>query len=264
MVSIPFRRRGKDGPANEVATPDIPGPASGAAFANCSRVIEADPLHLEHERILPPRAAGRYGNAYKMLRTQVLRRLDKIGANSLAILGNEPGTGKTLTAINLAIATAADPDRSALLVDLDLRKPSIHHRFGIKPLIGIEDCLRDEQPLAEAMVRIGGYDRLAIVPARGRCDDSSELLAARRTQEIIREMRQRYKERILIFDLPPVLQADDALAFSRHVEAALLVVGDGRTQRQDLLRTLDLLHDLPIVGTVLNRTREALDTHHYY
>jgi Mrp family chromosome partitioning ATPase len=75
-------------------------------------------------------------------------------------------------------------------------------------------------------------------------------------------MRERYKDRVLVFDLPPVLQADDALAFVRHVQAVLVVVGEGRTRRDDLLRTLELLRDVPIIGTVLNGTREPVDTYY--
>jgi len=232
------------------------------ALGGRTRVIEISPFKLESERILPPGAAGPHGGAYKMLRTQVLRRLDKIKANSLAVVGNEPGTGKTLTAINLAIAVAADPDRTALLVDLDLRKPSIHERLGFTPEAGIDDCLRQERPLREALVRLVGYERLTVLPARECCQSSSELLSTQYTQELVKEMRQRYRDRVLIFDLPPVLQTDDALALSRHVEAALIVVGEGRTQRHELMRTLDLLRDLSIVGTVLNGTREAVNTYY--
>jgi protein-tyrosine kinase len=226
-------------------------------LAMLTRIVPVDPAVLERERILPPGATGPHGGAYKMLRTQVLRRLDELGANSLAVIGAASGTGKTLTAINLAIAIAANLDRTALLVDLDLRKPSIHQKFGIECKTGVEDCLRRGQPLKDAMVRIMGYERLVVLPARERCEDSSELLASQRTQECIREMRLRYKDRVLVFDLPPVLQADDALAFSRHVQAALLVVGEGSTQRADVAKTIDLLRNLPVVGTVLNGTREA-------
>ena len=221
-------------------------------LAALTRVAVVDPVVLERERILPAGAAGLSGGAYKMLRTQVLKRLDGLGANSLAVIGTAPGTGKTLTAINLAIAIAADLDRTALLVDLDLRKPSIHSKLGIECKVGVEDCLRRGQSLKDAMVRLAGYERLVVLPARERCEDSSELLASQRTQECIREMRTRYKDRVLVFDLPPMLHADDALAFSRHVQSGLIVVGEGRTQRADVTRTLELLHDLPILGTVLN------------
>lgn len=228
-----------------------------------TQVVEIDPHHLERERILPPGAAGVHGGPYKMLRTQVLRRLDKLAVNSLAVVGAATDTGKTLTAINLAIAIAADPERTALLIDLDLRRPRIHRRLGIEPSVGIDDCLRRSAPLPEAMVRLGGYERLTILPARERSLDSSELLSTRRTEEVIVEMRNRYRDRILVFDLPPVLQADDALAFARHVQAAVIVVGEGRTRRDDLLRTIELLRDVSIVGTVLNGTREAVDPYYY-
>jgi Mrp family chromosome partitioning ATPase len=112
------------------------------------------------------------------------------------------------------------------------------------------------------MLRLGGYERLVILPARERATDSSELLSTRRTEEMILEMRSRYKDRILVFDLPPVLQADDALAFARHAQAVLVVVTEGRTRRDDLVRTMELLRDVPIIGTVLNATRERVDTYY--
>jgi len=224
--------------------------------------LRSDPKLREQNLVLPPGAGGAHGGPYKMLRTQVLRRLDKLGANSLAVVGTAAGAGKTLTAINLAIAIAADPDRTALLVDLDLRNPSVHRRLGLEARAGIEAVLRQEQPLEAAIVRLEGYERLAVLPAGERCQDSSELLAARRTQTLIATMRQRYTDRVLIFDLPPVLQADDALSFANCVQAGLVVVGERRTQREDLSRTLELLADLPIIGSVLNATREAVDSYY--
>jgi Mrp family chromosome partitioning ATPase len=232
------------------------------ALAAYTRVVPVSPLHLENERVLPPGAAGMYGVQYKMLRTQVLRRLDKLAVNSLAVVGAAADTGKTLTAINLAVAIAADPERTALLIDLDLRKPSIHRRFGLEPEVGIDDCLRQGRPLREAMVRFEGYERFVLLPARERSVDSSELLSTRRTEETMLEMRERYRNRVLVFDLPPVPQADDVLVFARHVQAALIVVAEGRTRRDDLLRTIELLRDVPIIGTVLNGTREPVKTYY--
>jgi protein-tyrosine kinase len=259
-------RKGGGRESERIAEPQTGAPSSLQELRPhervATRVVEIDPLHLEKERVLPPGAAGANGAPYKMLRTQVLRQLDKLEVNSLAVVGAATDTGKTLTAINLAIAIAADQERTALLVDLDLRRPSIHRRFGIEPTVGIDDCLRRSAPLAEAMVRFAGYERLAVLPARERSIDSSELLSTRRTEEMIVEMRNRYRDRILVFDLPPVLQADDALAFARHVQAVLIVVGEGRTRRDDLLRSIELLRDVSIIGTVLNGTREPVDTYY--
>jgi Mrp family chromosome partitioning ATPase len=240
----------------------FPGLPSSETMTQRCAIHEPDAAVLERERVLPPGAGGPNGGPYKMLRTQVRRRLDSLSANSLAVIGTAANTGKTLTAVNLAIAIAAETERTALLVDFDLRKPSVHTRFGLKPKLGVDDCLRRGVPLREAMVRVAGYDRLVVLPARERCENSSEMLAARNTQELVLELRQRYLDRVIIFDLPPVLQADDALAFMRYVQCGLVVVGEGRTQRDDLRRTMELLRDLPIIGSVLNGSRETVDTYY--
>ncbi|GFE84247.1 hypothetical protein GCM10011487_62470 [Steroidobacter agaridevorans] len=225
-----------------------------------SPVVQFSEQQRDEARILPPGASGPHGAAYKMLRTQVLRRLDQLGANSLGVMSAQSGEGKTLTAVNLAIAIAADPARTVLLVDFDLRNPNIHRRFGHEPTVGVEDCLRLRRPVQEAMFKVAGYERLTILPARERVEHSSELLMSPATAEIVNEMRTRYANRVIIFDVPPVLQADDALAFARYLQAGLLVIGEGKARRDDVARTFQLLHDLPFVGTVLNGSREPAGT----
>ena len=162
-----------------------------------------------------------------------------------------------ISAINLAIAIAADMGRTALLVDLDLRKPSIHRRFGFEPGYGVDDCLQEQLPVIKAMVKVQAYDRLTILPARKHVANSSELIASQTMIDLMAELRTRYANRVLIFDLPPVLVADDALAFSAQVQAGLFVVAEGRTSRDSITRSLNLLHGLPIVGTVLNNSSET-------
>jgi Mrp family chromosome partitioning ATPase len=219
--------------------------------------LNVNPVVLERERILPQGAGGVHGGAYKLLRTQALRRLDQLGANTLAVVSPSAADGKTLTTINLAIAIAATSGRTALVVDFDLRNPSLHRRFGFEPTVGVEECLGQRRPLHEALVKIAGYERLTLLPARSRVEQSSELLTASRVGELVTEMRTRYTNRVILFDLPPVLLADDVLAFSQHIQAALLVVGERHTKREDVTRSLELLRDTPIIGTVLNQSRTA-------
>lgn len=224
--------------------------------------IVLDESRRERERILSPGAVGMEGGAYKLLRTQIVRRLATLGANTLAVLSASAGDGKTLTAINLAVAIAAHSGQTALLVDLDLRNPSIHERFGFQPSVGIDDCLESNRPLHEAMVKVKGYDRLTVLPARQRIGHSSELLASARMREIVEELRSRYMNRVVIFDLPPVLLADDALAFSHHVQCGTFVVAEGKTSREGVKRSLRLLESLTIVGTVLNRSQDSLGAYY--
>jgi Mrp family chromosome partitioning ATPase len=222
-----------------------------------AQILQLDRAHLDGENILPPNASGPHGGTYKLLRTQVLQRLDQLHANTLAVLSPDAAHGNTLTAINLAIAVAAELGRTALLVDLNLRAPAVHRRLGFEPQAGVEDCLRGALPAEQVIVRLAGYERLAVMPAKEAVENSSELLSSQRAVSLVDELRQRYFNRIVIFDLPPVLPTDDALAFSRLVQAGLLVVSDERTGREQLRRSLALLGELPIIGTVLNDARDA-------
>jgi Mrp family chromosome partitioning ATPase len=193
-----------------------------------------------------------------------LQRLQQRGWNTLAVLSPGPDEGKTFTAINLAIAIAAQPDSTALLVDLDLRFPRHYRRLGFLPKVGIEDCLRGDAELSEAIVAVEGYPGLMLLPARGPVEHSSELIGGASARTLFREIKGRYANRIVIYDLPPVLATDDALSFIPQVDAVLLVVGEGRTRREDLLRCLELLRDTPIVGTVLNGSRRERSAEYAY
>lgn len=219
--------------------------------------MPVDRALFERNRILPPGAAGSAGHPYKLLRTQVLQRMERIGTNALAVLSPTNGDGKTLTAINLAIAIATEEARTALLIDFDLRNPCVHRHLGINPELGVEGCLQGQIAVRQAMVKLEGYERLTVLPARHAIEASSELLTGQRAAALVAELRSRYPNRILVFDIPPVLQADDALAFTRNVQAGLMVVREGVTRREDVVRSIEMLRDLSIVGTVLNGSRQA-------
>jgi Mrp family chromosome partitioning ATPase len=212
---------------------------------------------LESNRIIDIASSGPAEAAFRVLRTQVLQRLDEHDWRSLAIFSPSSDDGKSTTAINLAIGLANDHRHTVLLVDLDLKRPAIATKLGINPQRGIDDLLRGEAGVAECLYHPEGFDRLVVLPARGAMEHSSEALAGPRARELMAELRNRYPDRILVFDLPPILGADDALAFAPLVECGLVVVAEGSTRREDLLRCMELLHRTPIIGTVLNRATET-------
>ena len=107
-------------------------------------------------------------------------------------------------------------------------------------------------------------ERLVVLPGLDRYDQSSELLSSPRMQALSEELRRRYPERIVVFDLPPVLAVDDALAFSPYVESMLLVVEDGVTQAQELQDALEILQDANVIGTVLNKSHAATNSYYRY
>ncbi len=202
-------------------------------------------------------------DAYKLLRTRVMQRLGQNQWNTLGITSALAEEGKTLTAINLALSIAQKYDHTVLLVDADLRRPSIHQKLGFEPRAGIIECLRGEAELPDVLVNTG-VERFVVLPGRSGTRASSELLSSPQMLDLVRELKQRYPSRIVLFDLPPVLVGDDAVAFAPHLESILLVIQDGRTKRQQLSRALELLEQTPIVGTVLNRSSAEGHGYDYY
>lgn len=245
-------------------TPDEAPPVELTGRFLSTRELSVDAEHLRRSRLLSPGMQGIAAHTFKMLRTQVLQRLRARKWNTLAVVSATPGDGKTMVAINLAMAISMHQGHSALLVDFDLRHPSIAERLGIPADPGVEECLATERPIEQAFVRLEGYDRLMILPAGSPVVHSSELLASDYTRKLVAELSSRYADRVVLFDLPPLLGADDALAFLPAVDAALVVVGEGHTRAEHLTRSLELLKDIPIVGTVLNRSRSDANSYYAY
>ena len=222
-----------------------------------TRVFSPSADALEGNRIMCPASAYPGAAAFRMLRTQVLQRMNAHGWRTLAVFSPGADDGKTTTAINLAINLANDHHHTVLLVDFDFRHPALAAKFGLAPEFGVDDALCGSAKIEDCLYHPEGFDRLVVLPARGTLENSSEILTGPRARELVAELHRRYAERIVVFDLPPVLGADDALAFAPLIECGLVVAAEGRTRRADLVRTIELLHKTPLVGTVLNRAAEA-------
>lgn len=226
-----------------------------------TRVEAPDPAVLVRNRIVREEGDRSGLAAYKMLRTQVLQRMNAKGWNALALTSPASGDGKTLTAINLAISMARELGQTVLLVDLDLCNPTIHKYLGFNPGAGVVGYLRDGVSMNEVLVN-PGIDRLVVMPGGASVANSSEILSSEAVGKLVSEMKSRYPSRMVLFDLPPILQADDALAFAPHVDAFLMVLREGKTTRQEIEHAMELLQNVPIIGTVLNAAEQQ--TRSYY
>ena len=195
--------------------------------------------------------------AYRMLRTQLLQRMRMRGERSLGVISPTRGDGKTLTAVNLAFGIAAEPNQNVLLVDLDLRSPSVARVLGLPDRPGLETFFTEGADVAQLIVRFTEVERLSILPTRASVSSSSEHLAAPETKRLIENLRSRYPDRVIIYDLPPVLLADDGLTVLQQIEGMLLVVSEGVTRRDDVARARQLIGDQRIIGAVLNRASDA-------
>ena len=242
-------------------TPSRPANAASGA-APRTRAVKTTPEILRDNRIvagLPNEAAA---DIFRMLRTKVMLSLASQGHSTLAVCSALPGEGKTLVAVNLAVGLAMDVNYTVLLVDLDFRNPGVHGYFGIEPEFGLTDYLLGEASLADCLIN-PGYERLVLLPSGAPLDHSSEILSSPRMAELAQELRDRYPDRIMIYDVAPLLVADDYLAFMHHVDACLMVVAEGATKVADIERAMDLLKDSNVIGTVLNKSSQR-NLHTYY
>jgi capsular exopolysaccharide synthesis family protein len=230
------------------------------------QTVALNPEVLADNFVLPQVTDMAAQRAYKILRTRLLRRLDTNQWHSFAMTGVTSGEGKTLTAINLAIAMAQDVSTWVFLVDLDLQRPRIAEYLGITSAggrRGLSDFLTGDATLESIVYCPGGIERLAVIPNFHALGHSSELLNSPRMSELMQALDAETPRRILIFDMPPMLAADDVLAFSPQLDGLLLVVAEGTTSRDQLRGAKEVLAEMNVLGVVLNRSGERNDKAYY-
>jgi capsular exopolysaccharide synthesis family protein len=219
-----------------------------------TRHAEVSGEYLRNKRVITGHDPDFFTDAYRILRTQVFQRLRENRWNALAVTSPGFNEGKTLTTINLAISLAMEVNYTVLLVDADLRHPNVHTYFGLEPEFGLSDYLVSDKPLQELLVHPAGIQGLVILPGGKPLINSAEMLNSPKMSRLVEELKTRYPSRIVLFDLPPVLTTADAVAFAPYVDAALLVVEEGKTSTQDAQRATDLLKDTHLIGVVLNKS----------
>jgi Mrp family chromosome partitioning ATPase len=201
--------------------------------------------------------------AYKILRTRLRRRLSANHWRSVGVSGASEGAGKTLTAINLAIALVQDGRTPVFLVDLDLYRPQVGAYLGLNFDKGLSDYLLGDAEI-EDIIYSPGVAGLAIIPNGRPLQHSSELLASPRMAELVRFLEAEQPDHTILYDLPPTLMSDDVLVFSPLMDCVLDVVGVGVTPRASLEKSREILSELNVVGVVLNRATEQDRAGHYY
>jgi len=223
----------------------------GINYTKTRQVKVPDEVLLE-QRIIAGFSFDQRAEPYFQLRTQVLQKLRANSWKTLAITSPNEDAGKTVTAVNLAIALSKEVNQTVLLVDLDLRNPGILKTLKIETEFGLVDHLKGEASITEVLVN-PGFERLVILPGKADPNYSSEILSSPEMHELIGDLTSRYESRIIIFDLPALLSNDDALAFIPEVDAALLVVEEGKTTPEQLERSMQLLEGTQLLGTILNK-----------
>jgi hypothetical protein len=220
--------------------------------------LAIDRAKLRTRKVVFAEDSSAAARAYRMLRAQVLHRVRASGLGAIGIVSSASGEGKTLTAVNLALSLAADPNHNVTLIDLDLRRPSVAATLGVNPPLGLDTWLTaPEHPVASVLYGLEGLDRLSLVPTVAPMVAAAEALAGNRTRDLIETVRSAESRRVLVVDLPPALLSDHVLTVAPLLDGFVLVVTEGQTLRDDVERVFELLGRERIIGTVLNRSSDS-------
>jgi len=228
-----------------------------------SQPVTLSPEVLRESRIITGIEDGPIVDSYGLLRTRILKQMRQNNWKTIGVTSPNSSAGKTVTSINLAISIAQEHNYSVLLVDADLRKPGVSKTLGISPALGLNDYLSADKGLEDIFL-YPQIKHLVLVPTNSVQGGTSELLSSPRMKNFVANAKARYPERIVVFDLPPILVGDDVVALSQNLDAILLVVEDGKTQSDELLRATELLQDVNIMGVVLNKAPLEKNQSDYY
>jgi len=227
-----------------------------------TKTIEVDPGVLTEKKVIAtPYVYAHAAEEYKLLKAQVLKKAREKGWQTIMLTSVGKGEGKTLTAINLALAISEEVNETSLLVEADLREPNMQRFFGFRGEPGLSDYLLGCVALPDLLINIG-IDRFVFLPGGQSIPNSAEILGSPKMQSLVAEMRGCYADRYVVFDLPPLLEFADALIFSEYVDAILLVVEANKTTTDHLKKAMELLEGKNIIGTVLNKVKT--DEKQYY
>lgn len=218
-----------------------------------TQTIRISEEELKNRKIVAGIAHDERSEPYRRLRSQLLKKMRSDNLRTLAITSPTSGNGKTLTAINLAISLSKEVNQTVMLIDLDLKTPSVAKTFGLTNIkTGITDIIDNNIALEDILIN-PGYERLVIAPGTPQGSHTSEILSSPAMRQLQMELYNRYDDRLIIYDLPPLLISDDALVFAPNADATILVVEDGGNSEADLKRSVSLLEDANFIGTVINK-----------
>lgn len=253
--------------------PDMPGAAFFPRFSKShddlehvsykyTRVEKLQEAHLKTNHIVAFNKNDPKSISFDLLRTHVLQKMEENGWRTLAITSPTPESGKTMIAINLAMSIAQQTNKTAMLVDFDLRRPKIGAYLGISMEKSLNDLLEGTAELQDVLIN-PGIPRLVVLPTKSPVNKSSETLSSKNMESLIKDLRERYESRIVIFDLPPMLVADDVIVLLPNIDCVLMVVANGMSTRREIEDSLRHIPAAKLVGTVLNKA-ETEPIPYYY
>lgn len=195
---------------------------------------------------------------FKVLRSRILHPQNtEQSIKTVMITSAVPKEGKSFITANLGISLAQGVDQRSLLVDCDLRRPSLASLLGVSGSSGLVDFLRDDAPLPGLLLKTA-INKLSIIPSGRPPLNPSELLSSNKMIALIDELSQRYDDRVIILDSPPIMVAAESSVLAGLVDAVILVVREGVSKKHDIQKTIDAIGRDRILGIVYNAQKKNI------
>ncbi|MFT5441080.1 MAG: protein-tyrosine kinase [Myxococcota bacterium] len=226
-----------------------------------SSIPVADVNEVNKRRIAILRPESYISEQFRMLRG----RIDSLAAQrplkTVGMTSANPGEGKSTAAINLAVVESLGLEKRILLVDCDMRRPTVHRSLGVAPDMGLAEILLGRATLEQSVVRAEGTNLDALV-VRSQPDNPSELLASEQMKALLEEMTKRYDR--IILDTPATLGLPDSKIVSELCDGVVVVVRADVTPREEVGAVLDILDRRRILGMILNGADISRESYGYY
>lgn len=239
--------------------------AVGLTRAAEARLPDFESWSVEAERVEPRLVAitqphSTYCEEYRSLRTQVLHKSQRQKLQSIVVASVNASEGKSVTALNLSWLLAQTDGVTALVIDSDLRMPSLTDYLGIEADRGLSGILAGRATLRESIIRLEPAG-LHLLPGGEARSDVAELISGPKFKEILREAKEMFD--YVIIDAPPLGIFTDASVLINHADGAMLVIRAGRTRYSQIDRVLENLPRERMLGVVLNQSEDVMDESHY-
>ncbi len=241
-----------------VPSPTLPKVSPGKG----SKTVNIDFRRLSLSGIITPDSPrSSLADQYRVIKRPLLDNARGRGAapvvngNLIMVTSSLPGEGKSFTAINLALSLAMELDYTVMLVDADVARPSIMNVLGLPPGPGLLDLLVDDQVQMSQVLLRTNVENLTLLPSGSPRDSATELLASSAMTQLIEDMGNRYPDRIIIFDSPPLLLTTESRVLATHMGQIVMVVQAEKTLQSQVKHALSTIDACPVKLMVLNQAR---------
>lgn len=257
-----------------ITRPTLPGAAAPVAAAPAEWTnlgkVEVQGKILDRNLVITANRTDPAYASFDVLRTRLVQALREKGWKRVAITSPTSGCGKSFTAVNLAMTLSRYENCRTILMDMDLRRPSLARYMGLSNVGSMGDMLRGEVPITEHLkqitsqgANIGG--NLAIGLNDKPEAYASELFQEPKTHEVLGHLDTELHSDVIIYDLPPALAQDDVISFRPFFDCVLLVVGGGITTAKEVKEVNRRMgEDKPVLGVVLNMAEDQSDHTYTY